>query len=370
MKPNLLGAALAVLLPASVAAAASPAASPVRVAEVLCDGRHDPVGVDRDAVRFSWVMESEARGQSQRAYAPAGRLEPRGAAGGPARRLGLGPRRVAATACSCPMADPRSRRRAPTSGACASRTRRDGSPPGARRPASSPRFRDASDWGEARWIGYEDMPPSRAHGARHPRPPRPGRPPEAQAAGHAAAAPRVRRAQARRAGAALRERPRALRGVPQRREGRGPIPRPGLDRLRRVGSLRRVRRDGAGALRPERAVRDRRERLPPRRAGAVLQARGRLRLAEAPRRPAARVRGRQPRDDRHRPRMEGGAVRRSPSTASTAARTSTRGSSPRTGPPPTSTTRAGAAPRRSRRRAAACGSRPITRCGSWRRGSR
>ena len=54
----------------ATAAAPTPAVdrSPVRVAETLCDGRRDPVGVDPGDVRFSWVMESDARGQSQGAY--------------------------------------------------------------------------------------------------------------------------------------------------------------------------------------------------------------------------------------------------------------------------------------------------------------
>jgi hypothetical protein len=63
---KLFGAALALLAAAGVSTVAGE--SPVRVAEVLCDGRVEPVGVDPGSVRFSWVMESEARGQSQAAY--------------------------------------------------------------------------------------------------------------------------------------------------------------------------------------------------------------------------------------------------------------------------------------------------------------
>ena len=369
MKPNLLGAALAALVPTSLAAAAWPAASPVRVADVLCDGRRDPVGVDRDAVRFSWMMESETRGQSQSAYTLQVASSRDALVGRPARHLGLRPRRVARERARALWRVPariggrlllaRARR---GRGGTAHRLERAG----ALRHRARRRVglgRGALDW----LRGHAPLP---AHGAGHPRPPRPGRAPEAQAAGHAAAAPRVRRAKARRAGAAVRERPRALRGVPQRREGGRPLPRPGLDRLRRDGPLRRVRRDGAGPLRAERLVRDRGQRLSSRRAGAVLQARGRLRLAEAPRRAAARVRGRQPRDDRHRPGVEGGAVRDH-------VRQHLRRGGLRRAPrargldrPPTSTTRGGAAPRRPRRRVAACGSRPTTRCGSWRRGRR
>ena len=160
MKPDLLGAALAVLLPASVAGAASPAASPVRVAEVSCDGRHDPVGVDRDAVRFSWVMESEARGQSQRAY-----------------RLQLATSRAALQAGRPDVWDSgriasRESVLVPYAGPALTPARayvwrvRVEDAAGRLTAWSEPaRFvtalSDASDWGEARWIGYEDMPPSR-----------------------------------------------------------------------------------------------------------------------------------------------------------------------------------------------------------------
>ena len=66
MAHALLLGSLLVVATAAEAAAARP--SPIRVAEILCDGRRDPVGVDPAAVRFSWMMESDARGQSQRAY--------------------------------------------------------------------------------------------------------------------------------------------------------------------------------------------------------------------------------------------------------------------------------------------------------------
>ena len=217
---------------------------------------------------------------------PAGRHEPGGPAGRPARRLGLRPRRVARQRARARTPDPRSRRlatyfwRVRVEDAAGRLTA--WSEPGAVRHRARGRVglgRGTLD----RLRGHAAL---RAHRARastasstRPVSPKLKRPVVP------AAAARVRRAQARRAGAAVRERPRALRGVPQRGEGGRPIPRPGLDRLRRDRPLRRLRRDGAGAPRPERALRDRRERLPPRRAGALLQARGRLRLAEAPRRP-------------------------------------------------------------------------------------
>ena len=53
------------LAPSGAVASAS---SPVRVASVLCDGRVEPVGVEPGGVRFSWIMESDSRGQAQRAY--------------------------------------------------------------------------------------------------------------------------------------------------------------------------------------------------------------------------------------------------------------------------------------------------------------
>jgi alpha-L-rhamnosidase len=68
MNRKIQSAALALLVPGAAAGALAADGSPVRVAEVLCDGRHDPVGVDPESVRFSWVMESDARGQSQGAY--------------------------------------------------------------------------------------------------------------------------------------------------------------------------------------------------------------------------------------------------------------------------------------------------------------
>ena len=236
-----------------------------------------------------------------------GRLEPRGPARRQAGRLGLGPRRRAlqpARALRRPAARARAglllARAGRGRGGAAHRLERAGAlrhrPRRCRRLGRGPldRLRGHAGAGEAR--------------PGNPRSPRPEAPAEAEAAGRAAPAPRVHGAPARRAGPALRERPRPLRGVPQRREGGRPVPRAGLDGLRPHRALRRVRRDRAAARRPERDRGHRRERLPPHRARALPQARDRLRLAEAPRGAAHRVRGRPPRDPLDRPRLEGGAV--------------------------------------------------------------
>ena len=68
MRGTLQAAVLVTLLPAAAGATAPAGSSPVRVVEALCDGRRDPVGVDPAGVRFSWVMQSESRGQAQGAY--------------------------------------------------------------------------------------------------------------------------------------------------------------------------------------------------------------------------------------------------------------------------------------------------------------
>ena len=347
----------------ATAAASTPAVgrSPVRVAEVLCDGRRDPVGVDPGRVRFSWVMESDARGQSQGAYAIevassleallAGRPDvwASGRVGGarePARAL----RRPAARVRAGLLLAREGRGR----GGAAHRLERAGAfrhrPRRCRRLGRGPldRLRGHAGAGEAR--------------PGNPRAPRPEAPAEAETAGRAAPAPRVRGAPARHAGPALRERPRPLRGVPQRREGGRPVPRAGLDGLRPHRALRRVRRDRAASRRPERDRGHRRKRLPPHRARALPQAQrsptaGRSsspRCASSTRTAAARPSRPAPPGRRRR--------RRSPSPASTGERTSTRGSSPRAGPPPISTTRAGAARRRPLPRPADCRSRRITRC--------
>ena len=154
------------LLAGSAASAAPPtkpeakppgAASPIRVAELLCDGRSDPVGVDPAAVRFSWLMESEARAQAQRAY----QLEVASSreallAGRPdtwsSGRL-AGSDSVLVRYAGPSLAPGRSYfwrvrvedaagRLAPWSSAAHFVTA----------------LGDESDWGEARWIGYEDMP--------------------------------------------------------------------------------------------------------------------------------------------------------------------------------------------------------------------
>ena len=152
-------AVLAVLLPVSLAAAASPAPSPVRVVDALCDGRRDPVGVDRDAVRFSWLMQSESRGQSQRGYV----LQVASS------RDALGAGRPD-TWDSGSVASPDSVL-VPYGGPALASARayywrvRVLDAAGRLTAWSAPaRFvtalSDASDWGEARWIGYEDMPSS------------------------------------------------------------------------------------------------------------------------------------------------------------------------------------------------------------------
>ena len=149
-------AGLALLLPA--AAAATPlAGSPVHIAAVLCDGRQDPVGVDPASVRFSWVMESDARGQAQGAW----HLEvasSRGAllAGKPdvwdSGRVG------GRDSLLVPYAGPPFEParvyfwRVQVEDAAGRLT-------GWSAPARfATGLRDAADWGEARWIGYEDMP--------------------------------------------------------------------------------------------------------------------------------------------------------------------------------------------------------------------
>jgi hypothetical protein len=148
--------ALALLLPGA-AEAPAPETSPVRVAEVLCDGRHDPVGVDPGSVRFSWVMESDARGQSPAAHEievassretllagradvwVSGRVE--------------GGESILVPYTGPPLAPARAYYwRVQVEDALGRPTRW----------SETGRFVTAlagpADWGEARWIGYEDMP--------------------------------------------------------------------------------------------------------------------------------------------------------------------------------------------------------------------
>ena len=150
-------AGLALLLPAAAAATPEAGRSPVRVAEVLCDGRQDPVGVDPTGVRFSWVMESDARGQAQGAW----HLEvasSRGAllAGKP--DVWDSGRVVGRDSLLVPYAGPSLEParayfwRVQVEDAAGRLT--DWSAPARFVTA----LRDAADWGEARWIGYEDMP--------------------------------------------------------------------------------------------------------------------------------------------------------------------------------------------------------------------
>ena len=174
--------------------------SPVRVAEVLCDGRRDPVGVDPGG-RPLLVGDGERRARAGR-RAPGASRSPRAARPCSPASPTSGTRAASAgaTACSCPTPARRSSRRGPTSGASRSRTRRGGSPTGARRRVSSPPSR-------RRRLGRGALDRLRGHAGagearpRPPRPPRPRAPAEAEAAGRAAAAPRVHGAQARRAGA-------------------------------------------------------------------------------------------------------------------------------------------------------------------------
>jgi alpha-L-rhamnosidase len=145
------------LLVATAAEAAAARPSPIRVAEILCDGRRDPVGVDPAAVRFSWVMESEARGQSQRAYRIVVASSPEALLAGKADVWDSG--RVASTESLLVRYGGETLE--PARGYWwrvqvedAEGRPADWSAPG--------RFVTAlafpEDWGEARWIGYEDMP--------------------------------------------------------------------------------------------------------------------------------------------------------------------------------------------------------------------
>jgi len=148
-------AAIALLLPA---AAAPPAdRSPVQVVEVLCDGRLDPVGVDPAVVRLSWLMESDARGQSQGAYdieVASGRealLSGRPDVWASGR---VGGHESLLVPYAGPWLEPARSYfwRVRIEDAAGRLT--EWSAPG--------RFVTAlvepADWGEARWIGYEDMP--------------------------------------------------------------------------------------------------------------------------------------------------------------------------------------------------------------------
>jgi alpha-L-rhamnosidase len=151
------GAALALLLPAAATAVAPPERSPVRIAEVLCDGRREPVGVPPTGVRFSWVMESDARGQAQGAWHLEVASSRETLLAGKADVWDSG-RAVGQDSLLVPYAGPRLE----SAREYFWRVRvEDGR--GRLTDWSAPtRFvtalRDASDWGEARWIGYEDMP--------------------------------------------------------------------------------------------------------------------------------------------------------------------------------------------------------------------
>ena len=142
---------------AASAGTAAPAPSAIRVASVLCDGRAEPVGVDPGGVRFTWLLASEARGQSQRAYeievAASREALRRGAADTwRSGRVASGESVLVAYA-GPPLAAAKPyfwRVRVQDAAGRLS---------GWSAPA---RFvtalAGAADWGEARWIGYEDMP--------------------------------------------------------------------------------------------------------------------------------------------------------------------------------------------------------------------
>jgi hypothetical protein len=156
MSGKVSSGALALLL---AGAAGTPAAttSPVRVADVLCDGRVDPVGVDPGSVRLSWVLESEARGQSQAAYLVEVASSPQALLAGRADVWASG--RVEGTrSVLVPYGGP------PLQPARAYAWRVRVEDPAGRLTAwSGPgRFVTAlatdADWGGARWIGYADMP--------------------------------------------------------------------------------------------------------------------------------------------------------------------------------------------------------------------
>jgi hypothetical protein len=184
MKPTLRmipGATLAVLVLGGATGRPSTETSPVRVADVLCDGRRDPVGVEPGSVRFSWVMESEVRAQAQGARWIEVASSQETLVGGQADVWAPG-RVGGSESLLVPYAGP------PLEPARAYFWRvRVEDAAGRLSGWSAPsRFVTAlsgpSDWGEARWIGYADMPGRErlvpgVHGlldpTRHPKPKRP-----------------------------------------------------------------------------------------------------------------------------------------------------------------------------------------------------
>jgi hypothetical protein len=145
------------LLAGAAADAAAAGKSPVQVAELLCDGRRDPIGVDPAAVRFSWVMESDARGQSQRAYWIAAASSREALLAGTADAWDSG--RVAS---GDSLLVPYRGRRLEPGHAYFWRVRVEDAAGRLGDWSAPARFVTAlagpEDWGEARWIGYEDMP--------------------------------------------------------------------------------------------------------------------------------------------------------------------------------------------------------------------
>ncbi len=361
MNRKIQGAALALL--ALAAAAGTPAAeeSPVRVAEVLCDGRHDPVGVDPGGVRFSWVMESDARGQSQGAYRIEVASSREALLAGRADVWASG-RVGGRESLLVPYAGPPLAPahvyfwRVRVEDAAGRLT--DWSAPGRFVTALS----EAADWGEARWIGYEDMPERErlvpgVHGLLdpkvHPKLKRPVVPllrrvftvrqPVAQALlfvsglGHY---------EAYLNGAKVGDRFLA----PGWTDYRKTVLYDAYDVTAQAATRARTRSRPSSATASTTSPRSGTTSSRSPTAGPGFSPP----CASSTRTAAARRSRRAPPGRRRR--------RRSPSPASTGARTSTRGSSRRAGRGPTSTTRAGAGRPPPPRRPAACRSRPITRC--------
>ena len=220
---------------------------------------------------------------------------------------------------------------------------------------------DVADWGEARWIGYEDMPERERlvpgiHGLLDPElQPKPKRP----------VVPLLRRVFMVRQPVA-----RALLFVSGLGHYEAYLNGEKVgDRSRRAGTDydRTVLYDAfdvSAQLRvgPNAIAAIVGKRLSPHSARALPQAQGRLRLAEAPRGAAHRVRGRPPRNDGDRPRLEGGAVagHLHQHLRGRGLRRAARARG--LGAPPISTTRAGAGRWRPSPAPAGCRSRRITRC--------
>jgi alpha-L-rhamnosidase len=148
--------AIALLL-ATAAGTSAAGESRVRVAELRCDGRADPVGVDPGSVRLSWVLESDARGQMQAASFVEVASSRKALLAGRADVWASG--RVAGRdSLRVPYAGPSL---APAR-AYFWRVRVEDASGRLTRWSAPGRFVTALDgpdgWGEARWVAYEDMP--------------------------------------------------------------------------------------------------------------------------------------------------------------------------------------------------------------------